>query len=44
MRVATNMLVARRPERSQLSHEVTHLLGEDFDGAQAMMDDLILGK
>ena len=36
---------ARRPatERDEIAREVTELLGDDIDGAQAMMEDLNLG-
>ena len=37
---------ARRPatERDEIAQEVTELLGDDLDGAQAMMEDLDLGE
>lgn len=33
----------RRPqtERDEIAHEITELLGDDIDGAQTMMDDLL---
>jgi len=37
---------ARRPttERDEIAREVTKLLGDDLDGAQAMMEDLDFGE